>query len=88
MKEKRYKALYLNPGFCDGFSDSETGEYLTDEQIEELLNKANEYELDFKKQYRELIDEKYNLDEAVELLLNFIKSDDKILKQFCIWLIK
>lgn len=84
---KRYKAMYINPGFCDGFNDSETNEYLTDEQIEELLNKANEYELDFKKQYRELIDENCTLNATVELLSDFIKSDAKIFRQFCIWLV-
>lgn len=84
---KRYNAIYVNPGFCDGFNDSETNEYLTDEQIEELLNKANEYELDFEKKHRELLDENYTLNATVELLSDFIKSDSKTFRKFCIWLV-
>lgn len=88
MSEKRYEALYVNPGFCDGFNDNETSKYLTDQEIEDLLNKADKYEKDFKSEYREIIDENYKFDVTIELLSDFIRSDKDIFKKFCIWLIE
>lgn len=41
MKKKRYEALYVTPGFCDGFYDNKTKMYLDDEMIEALLNKTD-----------------------------------------------
>lgn len=38
---KRYQALYVTPGFCDGFWDNEADRYLENQEIEDLLNEAN-----------------------------------------------
>lgn len=41
MEKKRYRALYVTPGVCDGFYDYKTEMYLDDEMIEGLLNKTD-----------------------------------------------
>ena len=41
MRKKRYEALYLGPGMCDGYWDNKTEQYLDDDTIINLLNKED-----------------------------------------------
>lgn len=51
---KRYEALYVTPGFCDGFYDNNKKEYVSDEKIEKLMNQANDYDSMWEDKYDEL----------------------------------
>jgi hypothetical protein len=59
---KRYHALFINKGFCDGFWDKEKDRYLNDYEIEELLNKADKYDSVWEKKYDELKEENKKLE--------------------------
>lgn len=66
MKTRRYIALYIHPGMCDGFMDRKTSEYLSNEEIENLLNKADSCDKKWEEKYLALQKENVILKKKLE----------------------
>ena len=63
---KRYIALYVHKGCCDGFLDTKTNKYLTDNEIENLLNINKGFENTWIKKYDELKKENIKIKKKIK----------------------